>query len=346
MDNVKVSRAFPGPEWSRISPDEAGLDDQGLEELRVGLYEESGERPFRVLIVRHGYLVAEWEKALSAEEQRPLASAAKPVFGSILGIAVGEGKIPTADAKVVAYYPEMMDVPEGLGPKPRRHAFPKDREITFRQLISNTSGYMKPGERPGKVFHYQTFGMNILTHALGTIYGVYDTKDPGDKPGFAKLIDRYIKGPVRGSWDYAYMNFEHPSGAHTEIFGNYCQMLINARDMARLGLLWLNWGRWEKQQLIPGDWMREAASVAPMIVQNCSEEQWCYGHGFWTNERGVLWPDLPKDAFAALGAGGQLIWMCPSLDLVVVEGPGLHPGYADDEAFHQVLSAVHRAVVS
>ena len=59
MDHMKVSRAFPGSEWSRRSPDEAGLDDQGLEELCIGLYEKSGERPFRVVLVWHGYLVAE-----------------------------------------------------------------------------------------------------------------------------------------------------------------------------------------------------------------------------------------------------------------------------------------------
>jgi len=62
----------------------------------------------------------------------------------------------------VDYYPEMMDIAEDEGPKPGRYAFEKDWDITFRQLICNTSGYMKPGEEPGKVFHYQTFGMNIL----------------------------------------------------------------------------------------------------------------------------------------------------------------------------------------
>ena len=83
----------------------------------------------------------------------------------MLGIAVSEGKIPTLDARVVDYYPEMMEVKEGEGPKEERYAFEEDREITFRQLICNTSGYMKPGEQPGKHFHYQTVGMNIITIA-------------------------------------------------------------------------------------------------------------------------------------------------------------------------------------
>lgn len=343
-DTVNAQQRFPGQEWPRMSPGDAGFSEGKLEELRCWLYDQAQDKPFRVLVVRHGHLVAEWEKDLSSDRRRSLASAAKSVFSSILGIAQGEGRIPSVDARVIDYYPEMMDVPEGLGPKAERHAFPKDREITFRQLISNTSGYMKPGEQPGKVFHYQTFGMNILTHALGAIYGLYDTRNPGAEPGFGKLIDGYIKDPIGGSCSYQYMNFDHSPGARIEIFGNYCQILSNARDMARLGLLWLNWGRWGDRQIIPEAWMREASRVAPMIVTNCPGEQWSYGYGFWTNEYGLLWPDLPKETFVASGAGRNLIWMCPERDLVVVQGPGIYEKH-DDELCNHVLLSVYRAIV-
>ena len=342
---MSVQSVFPGTEWPRMSPREAGLDEGSLEELRFWLYQNAGDKPFRLLVVRHGHLVVEWEKDLPTEEQRSLASAAKSVFSSILGAAVAEGVIPSADARVVDYYPEMMDVPKGFGPKEGRYAFDKDREITFRQLISNTSGYMKPGEQPGKVFHYQTFGMNILTHALGTIYGVYDTKNPGTEPGFGKLIDRIIKEPVGGGWGYRYMNFDHAPEARLEIFGNYCQMRISARDMARLGLLWLNWGRWRGRQLVPEEWLREATRTAPMIVENCPREEWAYGYGFWTNEHGLLWPDLPRETYAALGAGSQSICMFPSLDLVVVQGPGIYTVH-DDAAYNHVSCSIYQAALS
>ena len=344
MGDGGMRAVFPGSEWERAAPGEVGLDADALERLGGWLGENAGGQPFRVLVVRHGYLVAEWEQGLSTLDKRSLASAAKSVFSSVLGIAVAEGKIPSADAHVIDYYPEMMDVPKGLGPKEGRYAFPKDRNITFRQLICNTSGYMKPGEEPGKIFHYQTFGMNILTHALGTVYGVYDTNDPGEVPGFGKLIDRFIKEPIGGSWTYRYMNFEHAAGARINIFGNYCQMMIHARDMARLGLLWLNWGRWGDRQLIPEAWMREVSRTAPMIVENCPREQWEYGHGFWTNEHGLLWPDVPRETYAALGAGKQAIWMCPSRDLVVVQGPGLYVKH-DDEICAHVLHAAYEAAV-
>ena len=68
------------------------------------------------------------------------------MLSNALGIAVAEGKLPSVDAEVYDYWPDFMDVPEGAGPKDGRYAFPKDYHLTFRQLTSNTSGYVKPDE--------------------------------------------------------------------------------------------------------------------------------------------------------------------------------------------------------
>ena len=76
--------------------------------------------------------------------------------------------------------------------------------------------------------------------------------------------------------------------------------------------------------------MRAAAKTAPDILANCPEEQWQYGHGFWTNDYGRYLPKLPRDSFAASGAGFHHIWVCPGLDLVVAESPGVHPDSQDN----------------
>ncbi|MFQ6099492.1 MAG: hypothetical protein ACE5O2_17300 [Armatimonadota bacterium] len=93
---------------------------------------------------------------------------------------------------------------------------------------------------------------------------------------------------------------------------------------------WRNWGRWHDRQLVPETWMGEATKTAPDIRANCPREQWRYGYGFWTNEHGLVWPNLPRDSYAAAGADGQLIWVCPSLD-VVVQGPGLYETKEDED---------------
>ena len=314
---------YPGDQWDAIPPDDAGLDPDTLGAARSWMVQAAGERPYRVVIVRGGRLVAEWYQGVGRDEQLWMASASKSVFSSMLGIAIEEGRIASADAKLVDYYPEAMDVPEGEGPKPGRYVFAKDRAITFRQVISNTSGYMKPGEEPGQVFHYQTFGMNVLTHAIAKTYGLYDVRDPEGSPGLKALVDDKLRLPVQAAWGYYLNNFKHPPEARTHIWGYYEGVKASALDMARLGWLWLNWGRWRGRQLIPESWLRQATRTAPDIVANCPEDQWQYGYAFWTNDHGRLWQGLPRDSYAAAGAGSQHVWVCPSLDLVVVQSPGL-----------------------
>ena len=97
-----------------------------------------------------------------------------------------------------------------------------------------------------------------------------------------------------------------------------------------MGLLWLHFGRWGDRQVIPEDWMREAARTAPDIRANCPPEQWCYGYAFWTNDHGIPWPSLPADSFAASGAGRVHVWVCPSLELVIAQSPGVYEDQADE----------------
>ncbi len=329
------TKAYPTNQWPQAAPSDVGFIAEKLEaahqwlEHRVqeAAYQDQG---YRVVIARGGYLVRAWTHGVSANAQLRIASAAKSVYSSMLGIAVAEGVIPSADAHVVDYYPDMMNIPPGTGPKEGRYAFDKDQAITFRQLISNTSGYMKPGEKPGTVFHYQTYGMNILCHAIASAYGYYNSQDPSRLPGFGKLIEEKIRDPIGGTWSWDYTNFDLWPQARLNIFGNYTQLRMTALDMARLGLLWLRKGQWDNQSIIPADWLQQATQVAPDIRQHCPKAQWKYGHGFWTNEFGLLWPDLPTDTFAASGAGHHHIWVCPSLDLVVVQSPGLYQDQSEN----------------
>jgi CubicO group peptidase (beta-lactamase class C family) len=315
--------AYPNYEWRQVSPTDVDVDLEKLERARRFLDDNIPDNRYRVVIVRGGHVIAEWNRGVEGDEQLPMASATKSVFSSILGIAIEEGRIRSADAEIIDYYPEAMDVPPDQGPKPGRYAFEKDGAITFRQLISNTSGYMKPGEEPGQVFHYQSFGMNILSHAIAKTYGLYDIRDPEGSPGFKQLIDEKIRVPIGATWGYHLKNFSLPPQARIHIFGYYTDLLTTALDMARLGWLWRNWGRWEGKQLIPEAWLREGTQTAPDIRANCPQEQWKYGYAFWTNDQGQLLPGLPHDSYAASGAYGiALIWVCPSLDLVVAHNPG------------------------
>ena len=369
---------YPGIKWNCILASEAGFDSGKLEGAKRWLDDRVGNGKYRVVIIRGGRIVSEWNHGfrpkirfpflfaaksvlshnftlngghpvsdsnhnVGRDKQLSLASVAKSIFSCILGIAIEDGKIRSADDKIIDYYPEAFNVQEGEGPKSGRYAFKKDRKITFRQLISNTSGYMKPGEEPGKIFHYQTYAMNILTHAIAKTYGMYNISDPKGSPGLKSLIDEKIRIPIGGDWEHEYVNFNLHSKARINIFGYYDGVKASALDMARLGWLWCNYGRWMGKQLIPEAWLREATQTAPGIQANCPPEQWRYGYGFWTNDHGQLWPSLPRDSFAASGSGSQHIWVSPSLELVVVQSPGIWQDQSENDTglLKFVLDACH-----
>ena len=105
------------------------------------------------------------------------------------------------------------------------------------------------------------------------------------------------------------------------IFGHSLSIEITARDCARAGHLWLNHGNWNGLQVIPKDHMIQATLTNADIVANEPEENWRYGLGFWVNDHGRQWPELPRDSFAAWGGGARHIWVCPALDLVVALNP-------------------------
>lgn len=321
-----MSDVFPNGEWQSAEPEEAGMDAGKVEEARHWFVDAMGEKRGRLVIVRSGLVVLECYHNMGEAEKPGIASAAKSIYSNVLGMIVAEGKLKSPDEKVVDYYPEMMDVKEGQGNKPGRHAFPENRDITFRHLICNVSGYMKPEEAPGKVFNYQSWGMNVLTKALATIYGLYDVNDPDRLPGFQALIKEKLAEPIGADWDYSCQS--PPYGdrlsreARLDVFGGYTGVHSTALDLARVGWLWCNDGVWNGKRIIPEGWLEETSVVAPDILTNCPEEEWMYGHGIWTNAKGKLWPDLPTEAYTTSGAGGHFWTVFPSRGLVIVQNPG------------------------
>ena len=115
-----------------------------------------------------------------------------------------------------------------------------------------------------------------------------------------------------------------------------------ARDLAKLGYLYLNGGHWDGTQVVPAEYV--AASTRP--PGRPSRGPGDYGYQWWvTNETG-------HDSFRAMGFGGQVIQTIPELDLVVVitgdpdqgrhDGPNLGPD--DDRPSHYRLAPPGRLV--
>lgn len=94
------------------------------------------------------------------------------------------------------------------------------------------------------------------------------------------------------------------------------QCWSTARDFARLSLLYLADGKWDKQRLLPPGWTRYAATPAPAQPAKPSiGGDAGYGAQFWLF--GGM-NGLPSDAFSAFGAMGQYAVIVPSADTVII----------------------------
>ncbi|MCD2323336.1 beta-lactamase family protein [Sphingomonas sp. IC-56] len=136
-----------------------------------------------------------------------------------------------------------------------------------------------------------------------TLLAVYATRQAIGEERYRRLPDSL----------FAPIGMAH-TVAETDWHGNYIlssQVWSTARDLARLGLFWLQDGVWEGKRLLPEGWMH--------IMTTASGPQPANGPGYGA----TLWlfgPEqgLPKGSFAAQGNRGQFVMVIPSRQVVVV----------------------------
>ena len=99
----------------------------------------------------------------------------------------------------------------------------------------------------------------------------------------------------------------------TDMAGNYVGSSYGwatTRDWSKFGLLYLHKGNWNGEQILEESWVKYAAT--PTNGSNGD-----YGAHFWLNAGG-RYPDAPKDIFSCNGYQGQMVFIIPSRDMVIV----------------------------
>ncbi|REE83824.1 CubicO group peptidase (beta-lactamase class C family) [Lutibacter oceani] len=123
----------------------------------------------------------------------------------------------------------------------------------------------------------------------------------------------------------------------TDATGNYIGSSYGwatARDWAKFGLLYLNEGSWNGEQILNKSWVDYSKTPT-----NGSNGQ--YGAQFWLNDGGV-YPNVPKDLFSCNGYQGQHVFIIPSKDIVVVRlGLTENPEFNVDAFLSKILDAIN-----
>lgn len=268
------------------------------------------------LIVRRGYIVAEWG---DTERPDPTYSVAKSFLSTILGLSIDRGLIKNIHDPVARY------IQDG------GYASEQNRLITWEHHSRQTSEW--EGELWGKNANFigrEAFGKGErkprVLQAPGTYYEYNDVRINRLALSLLRLWKRplpdvlksEIMDPIGASQTWKWVPYPNalatvdgkslPSVSGGTRWGG--GLLINARDEARFGYLMLRQGRWGRRQLVPSSWIQQATTRGPIGPD--------YGYLWWLNTEKKAWPDAPTTSYAALGAGQNTIWVDPEHDLVIV----------------------------
>lgn len=271
-----------------------------------------------VMVLKHGNVIFEnWYNEAGPDIPHVMHSVSKTFTSAAIGLAIAEGKLSLSD-KVISFFPDKLpeEVSDNLA------------AMTVRDLLTMTGGHdsepqvrrqnpdsdwvagflAHPVEhKPGTYYLYNSMGTYMLSAILQKVTGE-TTLDYLDARLFQPLC---IAKP---KWDSS------PQGISCGGWGLY----IKTEDMAKMGQLLLQGGKWNGQQVLPAEWVSEMSKYQTACVPSGTRfdqvaesgltkdnSDWVQGYGYqmWVCRHG---------AFRADGANGQYIIVFPEKDAVIV----------------------------
>ncbi len=266
-------------------------------------------------------------------------SVTKSIMALLIGIAIDRGQIHSVDDKVLDYFPEYK-VKRG-----EKTIY----EVTIRHLITMRAPYKGKGDPWSKVcssenwtytsldflggkkgltdeFKYSSVCLHILS---GILYRATKMK-PVDfaneylfEPLGIKKHKTYIaksaeehreftisKLPKENLW------FSDTQGLGTPGYG----LCFCAEDMAKIGVLCLNNGKYDGRQIVSSSWIEEMTRAK--TVEGKHFRGMAYGYLWWIADRN-------KKIYAAIGNSGNVIYVNPGKNLVVAVASYFKPTIFD-----------------
>lgn len=267
-----------------------------------------------VMIVKDGAVIySHWQSKGAPNVPHVLHSVSKTFTATAVGLAIAEGRLNLTD-KVVSFFPDKLpnEVSDNL------------MAMTIRDLLTMTCGHDDEPNQSKREEWVKTFLAHPVKHTPGTFY-LYNSLDTYmlsaivQKVTGEKVLD-YLTTRLfeplhidKPRWD------ESPQGISAGGWGLY----LKTEDLAKMGQLLLQNGKWKGKQIIPAEWVYEMSkkqveSINPGTRLEQAEERgmtketsdWMQGYGY------QMWRCRPG-CFRADGARGQYIIVVPDKNAVI-----------------------------
>jgi CubicO group peptidase (beta-lactamase class C family) len=299
---------YPDQHWHKVeTPEQLGWSSEKLAEAHA-YSKQIGSSA--VMIVDDGVVVDAWG---DITRRFQCHSMRKSLLSALIGVHVEEGHMDLsktmADLNIKRLEPSLSA---------------EEEQATVGDLIKARSGIYIPalGESPvmrkmrpkrhshspGSFWYYNNWDFN----ALGTIF----EQETG--AGIFKEFERRFAKPIQmEDFDVSYCRYlssaDYKNGPYSP--HRYYLFRASARDLARVGLLFLRDGKWQDQQIVPTSWIKESTASHSKRGKDGG-----YGYMWWTGvNRGLLANvNVKAHSYYAAGWGGHRVFVLPYRKLVVV----------------------------
>lgn len=304
---------------------------QTLTEELLSLDNVNGKQTRALLVIKDGNIVAEsYADGISENTQLLGWSMGKSLTAMMLGrmeylnIADMEERTEfkswQSDTRKEIAIKQLMQMTSGLQfDETYAPGSDSTRMLFTEHSASDVALEASAGDAPGTFFSYSSGTTNILMRWMQIKLG-----------GNQDLIT-FFQDEILAPAGMSNTTFEvDPSG----VFVGSSYIFASARDWGRLGLIMLNNGKINDQQLLSEKWVGAARTP------NRSENYRKYGYQFWLNSDDVdsRWSSIPEDAYMMMGNRKQIVMIIPSEELVIVRLGWTSGSYPTETNFARIIN--------
>jgi CubicO group peptidase (beta-lactamase class C family) len=296
---------WPTKGWRTATPESQGMDSALLLDMLEVIW-QNDMKIDSALVVRNGYIVLDaYSYPHDAADRHNIYSCSKSVTSALIGIAIDKGYIKSVREPVLDFFPEHT----------AQNLDADKKAMTLEHVLSMTTGLECRDS-----YRYKWVGLQQLRNSDDWVQFMIDlpmAQQPGthfeycngatfllsailqQKTGMNALAfaEKHLFKPLGIS------EISWPSNPHGITVG-FGKIYMRPQDMAKFGYLYLNNGLWENQQIISSRWIKDSTRKHISTKRLLD-----YGYQWWT---------AGASGYAAMGYGGQFIFVVPPKNIVAV----------------------------
>lgn len=331
---------WPIDGWRNSTPEQQGMNSEPLVEMMAFYKRARAADPALYIdsmtVIRNGYIVAEFynNPLYPRDEMHILHSATKSIVSALVGIAINQGHISSVDIPIVQIFADRQ----------LKNLDDRKRAMTPRDLLT-----METGLHSRDSYLYKYEGLFALQHSDDWLQFALDlpmVAQPGERFDYSNISTFLLSAILMettgmDTLEFAKKNLFRPLGIEDVKWEwnseglpiAWARMWLKPDDMAKIGLLYLQQGEWDGEQIIPAGWIRDSLTpfaypknAVDILEANMSKNReastrnWVaqrfvrpftdgYGYHWWLDRDGY---------YSALGTSGQYIMVAPEENLIFV----------------------------